>query len=100
MVREGGWETSFEGGTLSKLKIYVQACTAETQGVYPVQAARRLTALLLHVWIEWYIMVRLYRVGCGCEPGRCRLEVEYEQILTRRRSPLAYPTLRLVHYLA
>ena len=54
-----------------------------------VQATRRLTALLLHVWIEWYIMVLPYNDGCGCEPGRCRLQVEDEQILTQRRSPLA-----------
>ena len=65
-----------------------------------VQAARRLIALILNVWIEWYIMVRLHRGGCGCEPGRCRLEVENEKILTQRRSPLTYATLRLVRYLA
>ena len=34
-----------------------------------VQAARRLTALLLHVWIEWYIMVRLTGVVAGANPG-------------------------------
>ena len=32
---EGGWETSSAGGTPPKLEIYVQACTAKTQGVNP-----------------------------------------------------------------
>ena len=35
MGREGGWEMSSAEGTSSQLKIYVQACTTETQGVYP-----------------------------------------------------------------
>ena len=34
-----------------------------------VQAARRLKALLLHVWIEWFIMVWLTEVVAGENPG-------------------------------
>ena len=34
-----------------------------------VQAPRRLTTLLLHVWIEWYIMVSLTGVVAGANPG-------------------------------
>ena len=30
-----------------------------------VQAARRLKALLLHVWIEWFIMVWITEVVAG-----------------------------------
>ena len=56
-------------GTSSKLEIYVLASITETQGVTQVQAARRLTALLLHVWIRWFVMVILQGWFSGV-PGR------------------------------
>ena len=50
-------ETPTSGRTSSRPPIYVLASNTETQGVTHIQAARRLKALLLHVWIEWFIMV-------------------------------------------
>ena len=41
---------------LSPRSTYKQA-SQRNKGFTHVQAARRLTDLLLHVWIEWYIMV-------------------------------------------
>ena len=46
-----------------------------------VQAARRLKALLLHVWIEVFIMVWFTRVFLGMNPVGCWPEVDEEQIL-------------------
>ena len=62
---EGGWETPTSGRTSSRPPIYILASNIETQ----VQAARRLKALLLHVWIEWIIMVWLTEVVAGENPG-------------------------------
>ena len=47
----------------------VLASYSKTQGVTQVQAARRLTALLLHIWIGWFIMVILQGWFSGV-PGR------------------------------
>ena len=49
----------------------VSTCKQATQGhreFTQVQAARRLKALLLHVWIEWIIMVWLTRMDSGVNP--------------------------------
>ena len=48
-----------------------------------VQAARRLKSLLLHVWIEVFIMVWLTMVVSGVYPAGWRPEVDDEQILPR-----------------
>ena len=52
-------------------KFFRSTCKQAIQGhreFTQVQAARRLKALLLHVWIEWFIMVWLTRWILGEKP--------------------------------
>ena len=89
--REGGWKRLSRRGlrralTLS-LDLDVYGKQAKDTAIYPVQAARRLTALLLHVWIDGGNMVWLqWCLRRGTRQGFW-LEEEEGQILARRRSP-------------
>ena len=68
------------------LSVYVESKQG-TQRSTQVQAARRLTALLLHVWIDGGIMVWL-QWSPGEVPGKGFGErKKIGQILARRRSP-------------
>ena len=67
--REGGWVTSSARRTSSRPPIYVLASNTGHNEFTQVQAALRVTTLLLHVWIEWFIMLKLIEVVAGENPG-------------------------------
>ena len=66
--REGGWKTPSLGVPRQAFRsTYKQAIQGHKEFTH-IQAARRLKALLLHVWIEWIIMVWLTRMVSGVNP--------------------------------
>ena len=67
--REGGWKTPSPGVPRQALRSTFKQATQGRREFTQVQSARRLKALLLHVWIEWIIVVWLTRVVMGVNPG-------------------------------
>ena len=64
--RKGGWKTSSPGRcSPSFFGGGGKQTSTKTQGVTQVQAAQRLKALLLHVWIDVFIMEWFTRVFYG-----------------------------------
>ena len=67
--REGGWKTPSPGVPCQALRSTNKQATQGHGEFTQVQDARRLNSLLLHVWIEWIILVWLIEVVEGENPG-------------------------------
>ena len=68
MGRKGGWKMPSLGVPRQALRSMYEQATQGRREFTQVQAARRLKALLLHVWIKWISMVWLIKMVTGVNP--------------------------------